>query len=195
MKFLTDEMHGDITKWLRILGYDTKYAKDYEPKYGSPVDDNNLMEESLSEFRILITRDQGLFNKITKRFNKLIENNPEMYQKFEISELSRTKNEIKFPFILLENDDLIENVAKISDKFGIRLNYDPKLARCSKCNAKLIKILKKDSIKEEIPDLVYKSKDEFWQCSNEKCNKFYWIGGHFKRIFAQLQKIQDKKQL
>ena len=193
MKFLTDEMHGDITKWLRFLGYDTKYAKDYEQKYGSPVNDNNLVEECISDFRILITRDREFHNKMEKKIKNLIKNDPEKFQKFEIGNVSNVIKEQIFPMILLENDGVIENLAKISDKFGIRLDYDSKLARCSNCNAKIKEILKEDLNEEEIPDLVYKFHEKFWKCSNEKCNKYYWIGSHFKKILEQLQEIQDKK--
>ena len=193
MKFLTDEMHGNLTKWLRFLGYDTKYAKDYEQIYGSPVNDDDLIEECFSAFRILITRDRECSNKMAKKFKNL--SDPEKFQKFEISAAPNTIKEQISPSILLESVELIENLAKISDKFGIRLDYDSKFARCSNCNAKIKEILKENLNKEEIPNLVYKFQEKFWKCSNENCNKYYWIGSHFERIIEQLQKIQDKKQI
>ncbi|MHA1106038.1 MAG: Mut7-C RNAse domain-containing protein [Promethearchaeota archaeon] len=46
MNFLTDEMEGNLTRWLRFLGYNTRYAKDYESSYGSPVADDNYFNYS-----------------------------------------------------------------------------------------------------------------------------------------------------
>lgn len=193
MKFLTDEMHGKLTKWLRLLGYDTKYAKDYEQKYGSPVNDNDLLEECFLDFRILITRDREFHNKMEKKFKILVMKDPKKYKKFQIINTSNVINELISPSLLLDSEELIENLAKISDKFGIRLHYNSKIARCSRCNARIIEILKEDIDKEEIPEQVYNYHENFWKCSNEKCNKYYWIGSHFERIIEQLQKIQDKQ--
>ncbi|GAB4351040.1 MAG: Mut7-C RNAse domain-containing protein [Candidatus Abyssubacteria bacterium] len=48
-RFLADKMLGRLAKWLRILGYDTKYAFD--------LSDSDLLELAESENRILLTRD------------------------------------------------------------------------------------------------------------------------------------------
>jgi len=58
VKFLTDGMLGNITRWLRLLGYDVKYE---------PVDDDRaLLLRSKLEGRILLTSDIELF-RIAKR--------------------------------------------------------------------------------------------------------------------------------
>jgi len=53
VKFVVDTMLGDLARWLRILGYDTKYSKDYE--------DWQLLRIAENESRVLITRDRGLY--------------------------------------------------------------------------------------------------------------------------------------
>ncbi len=55
MKFLCDEMLGSLAKWLRILGYDTKYIKN--------INDKKIIEIAEKEGRIVITRDKLLAKK------------------------------------------------------------------------------------------------------------------------------------
>lgn len=59
MKFLADGMLGNITRWLRLLGYDVKY----EPL----KDDNELIVRSELEGRILLTADMELFRLARRR--------------------------------------------------------------------------------------------------------------------------------
>ena len=58
MKFLADGMLGNITRWLRLLGYDVKYEK--------VQNDSELLTCSKQEKRILLTSDAELF-RIAKR--------------------------------------------------------------------------------------------------------------------------------
>lgn len=51
-RFVVDEMLGSLARWLRILGYDTRYEKD--------VHDDRLVEIARQEDRLLLTRDKDL---------------------------------------------------------------------------------------------------------------------------------------
>ena len=55
IKFLADKMLGKLTKWLRILGYDTTY----------PISDEDitLILTARRENRILLTRDTNLIKR------------------------------------------------------------------------------------------------------------------------------------
>ena len=55
MKFLADGMLGKLTRWLRMLGYDVKYAKN--------LDDKILIKIAKAEKRILLTRDVELYKQ------------------------------------------------------------------------------------------------------------------------------------
>jgi len=60
--FLADEMLGRLAKWLRLLGYDTKYV------WGIP--DSDLLDIAESEDRVILTRDTLLVRR--KRCQKYI---------------------------------------------------------------------------------------------------------------------------
>ncbi|MGC9104915.1 MAG: Mut7-C RNAse domain-containing protein [Thermoprotei archaeon] len=51
-KFVVDAMLGRLARWLRILGYDTEYDKNFE--------DWKILRIAKNSGRIIITRDRGL---------------------------------------------------------------------------------------------------------------------------------------
>ena len=57
LKFVTDGMLGKLTRWLRMLGYNVKYANN--------LDDKTLVKIAKTEKRILLTRDVELFQQAT----------------------------------------------------------------------------------------------------------------------------------
>lgn len=59
MEFITDSMLGSLTRWLRLIGYDVKYLKDY--------DDFELIKEAKKKNRILLTGDLELSRQAKKR--------------------------------------------------------------------------------------------------------------------------------
>ena len=66
MKVLCDQMLGTLAKWLRILGFDTYFAK-------QETTDDELIEIAKKEKRILITRDKELVFRAKRENIKIIE--------------------------------------------------------------------------------------------------------------------------
>ncbi len=56
--FIVDAMLGRLARWLRILGFDTRYISD--------ISDDVLLGIALKEKRILLTRDRGLIVRARK---------------------------------------------------------------------------------------------------------------------------------
>lgn len=54
-RFVVDAMFGTLAKWLRVLGFDTVFAKDLE--------DEEIIAIAEQEERVLITRDKDLARK------------------------------------------------------------------------------------------------------------------------------------
>ncbi|NOZ88845.1 MAG: hypothetical protein GXO15_02870 [Crenarchaeota archaeon] len=52
-------MLGSLARWLRMLGYDTIYAKGWH--------DGRILEEAARSNRILVTRDHGLYVRAKRR--------------------------------------------------------------------------------------------------------------------------------
>lgn len=50
--FFADVMLGTLARWLRIMGYDTRYQ--------NSIDDDTFVRHCVSEGRVALTRDRGL---------------------------------------------------------------------------------------------------------------------------------------
>jgi uncharacterized protein with PIN domain len=55
-RFVSDAMLGRLTRWLRILGFDTLYFR--------TIDDNELIKIARQQERILLTRDTGIASRL-----------------------------------------------------------------------------------------------------------------------------------
>ncbi len=64
VKFLVDSMLGSLARWLRLLGYDTIYAKNWP--------DGRILKVAEREERSLVTRDKGLYRSTIKKGIKAI---------------------------------------------------------------------------------------------------------------------------
>ena len=144
MRFLADGMLGKLTRWLRILGCDVKYFNSLE--------DEELIDISIKEHRVLLTRDIELFKRAV------------------------SKGAIAF---FVEGRDEIEKLAEISEHFNVRLEIDVENSRCPKCNAK-IQPISKNEVKGKVPPATFRFHDEFWKCP--QCGQIYWRGSHWRRI-------------
>lgn len=58
-RFLADEMLGTLARWLRIMGYDTEYARD--------LLDGEVLRLAAEEDRIVLTRDKQLAQRARGR--------------------------------------------------------------------------------------------------------------------------------
>lgn len=55
MNFIVDGMLGKLTRWLRMMGHDTKYS--------TKLDDAELLAIAKEEKRVLLTRDLSLYQQ------------------------------------------------------------------------------------------------------------------------------------
>jgi len=103
MKFICDEMLGTLAKWLRILGYDTKYVKN--------IDDEKIIEIARREERILITRDKLLSRKADRSI--YLENkNLEKQLKKVIEELNLKINKNKILTRCIICNEIVNKIEK-----------------------------------------------------------------------------------
>ena len=145
-RFIVDCMLGNIAKKLRIMGFDTEFWLD--------ANDDFLINKCMNEQKLLVTRDMGLYLKISKMGKKCL--------------LLHDNDEVKDLVFILENCGIkyVEPVPNVN-------------TRCTICNGILIK-LNKTLASNPIPEKVYKSILTIYKCS--KCSKIYWDGTHVQNI-------------
>lgn len=158
IKFLTDAMFGKLTRFLRIFGYDTVYANDLIPYFQlDPVPDEKLIEYAKETDRILITRDQPLYNKFKEQC------------------------------VFIEGEGIYNYLNQLKAKIDVKFSFDIGHARCSICNATLKQVINKELLKDHVKPQTLAVYDEFYQCLNLSCKKIFWKGTHIEDIINQLK--------
>jgi len=122
------------------------------------ADDSELIEIAKKEKRILLTRDKNLVYQARR-------------ENISVIEISTT-----------ELDEQLKTVLE-----DVEINHDLILTRCLICNS-VINDIKKDDVKNKIPDRVFEGNDEFWYC--KKCDKIYWRGTHYNMMIDKITQIQ-----
>ena len=157
MKFLADGMLGKLTRWLRMIGCDVKYFND--------LDDEELINISIKENRVLLTRDIELFRRAV------------------------SKGADAF-FVKGRNE--IEKLAEISEHFNVKLEINVENSRCPKCNAR-IRPVSKSNVEGKVPPATFRIYNEFWECPC--CGQIYWQGSHWKKINRTLFEARNKMKV
>ena len=152
MKFIVTKEVGKLSRWLRILGFDTDYFRS----------DNigTLILIALREDRIIITRRKEKINNLEKKT------------------------------VVVNSNKLEEQLAEVVNKLGLAIDEEKMFSRCTVCNSPLAEA-EKESIKEFIPEHVYKTQNLFMHCP--ACKKIYWQGSHWgnvKKVVAQIKDLR-----
>lgn len=124
-------MLGTLAKWLRIYGFDTFYAN-------SEMDDDELIDISKNEKRVLVTRDKNLLQRARKEKIKVIE---------------------------INTTDINQQISKVLNQE--KVDQTKVLSRCILCNSKIGEI-KKEEVKQMVPKRVFEANEKFWFCKNCK---------------------------
>ncbi|MCM8820201.1 MAG: Mut7-C RNAse domain-containing protein [Candidatus Omnitrophica bacterium] len=96
--------------------------------------------------------------------------------------ITRSKKEIdKLPqnSLLIISEDILEQIKEVIEKLKLRIDEEKMFSRCTICNEFLIEV-KKDKIKDLVPEYVYNHQDFFMQCP--QCRRIYWQGSHWGNV-------------
>jgi uncharacterized protein with PIN domain len=130
----------------------------FDTTYAGPnMVDEKILEISKTENRILLTRDKGLTNSARRENIKII--------KITSTEL----------------DEQIRTVLSI-----IKMDEEKILSRCIVCNS-IVQDIRKDDVKNKVPERIYKNNIKFWFCPN--CKKIYWKGSHYDDMLEKINKL------
>lgn len=89
---------------------------------------------------------------------------------------------------LIEGKNGVEKLTSIAKRFDVKLEIDPSISRCPKCNAR-VKPIQKENIMEKVQNSTFLSYNKFWECPG--CGKIYWQGAHWNRIQKTLQTAKN----
>jgi uncharacterized protein len=168
MKFLADRMLGNLSSWLRILGYDTLSANSF---FGlsNAAEDTYMLELSGFERRTLLTRDAQLH--------------------------MRAKEKYGVPTLLVDDGNVIHQLNQVRERFNLVFPEQPEAVRCSICNgmlnsASISEVLQSQEIaklraKGADIERFIKRHDDYYKCSS--CKKVFWKGQHWRNVLEITQ--------
>ncbi len=139
----------------------------YEVRYDASAKDNDLLTIAGEENMLLLTRDEELYQRALAK---------------------------KIASALVVGETEEERLAQMASSFGVRLDTNMAETRCPECGASLIEKSKSD-IANEVPEESLKTYDQFWKCSNQSCEKVYWVGSHWKHIRQTLEEAAKLARL
>lgn len=125
-RFILDVHLGRLARYLRRFGFDTAYSNDYK--------DREIVDISLKENRIILSRDLGLLMRKRVKWAKFI-----------------------------RDDNPKKQLQEVARRFNLRDYYQGEESRCVNCNSRLISV-KKEDIKERLEPLTKKYYDDFKYC-------------------------------
>ena len=137
-----------------MLGKLTRWLRmlGYDVEYSSSLDDKRLIEVAKGGERILLTRDLELYQQAIARGAEAF---------------------------LVEGETEVERLASLARRFGFKLEIDPSISRCPKCNTR-VKSASKENVGDRVPKSTFSFYNEFWECP--QCGQVYWQGAHWHRI-------------
>jgi hypothetical protein len=125
-KFILDVHLGKLARYLRRFGFDTAYRNDYQ--------DKEIVEQAVSEKRIILSRDRGLLMRKKVKWAKFI-----------------------------WHDDPQAQLQEVFARFALNQYYPGGESRCVNCNIKLIDV-DKENIIERLEAKTKKYFEEFKYC-------------------------------
>lgn len=128
-KFIADVHLGKLAKYLRLVGFDTYYEND--------LDDDVIVDISLKDKRVVLTRDIGILKNGMLTHGLWIRNQKPKNQLREVINRLNLHNNIN-PFSRCMNcNGLIEKVNKKDIRYKLKPNTDKhfnNFYRCTKCS-------------------------------------------------------------
>lgn len=147
-------MLGSLARWLRMLGY--------EADYDSRAQDNILLEKTITNGAILLTRDEELYNRARSKGLAAVQ--------------------------VLGNKDG-ERLGQLAKTLSLALDLNMAHARCPECGSALHEITRSEA-SLVVPDASLSHYENFWRCTNTGCGNTYWLGSHVDNIRRTLQKAR-----
>jgi len=204
MRFICDAMLGRLARRLRLLGFDTVYAR-------SAIELEECRREGAD--RILLTRrsrnkrpcckQQGIENNERKRVFE-----GEAPQALPVEGATRAPviaqgaKRKKVPpcgkaagnpqvdtdvkMVLIESEHVEEQLREIKGLIGPAIDKERIFRRCIECNTELVEA-EKTGIESRVPEFIYHTHARFRLCPS--CGRVYWEGSHTESMKRMLKEL------
>ncbi|MBN1823234.1 MAG: Mut7-C RNAse domain-containing protein [Endomicrobiales bacterium] len=92
--------------------------------------------------------------------------------------------------VFVKSDSIYEQISQLVKQLSLKIDEDCVHTRCSECNIPLVKIEDKATVKNSVPEYVYKHHDDFSICPS--CRKVFWEGTHIGLLKKDILKAGVK---
>jgi uncharacterized protein with PIN domain len=92
--------------------------------------------------------------------------------------------------LFVYSNDPVDQLREVIGAMNISKADVRPFSRCTLCN-RPIETVKKDAIRNRVPDYVWQSETTFRQC--RFCNKVYWPGSHAVRSQARINRLFENQ--
>ena len=89
--------------------------------------------------------------------------------------------------LVLAADKLTEQLREVIAKLHLQIEEYKMFSRCALCNEVLVEV-KKEELRELIPEYVYMTQEFFRQCT--LCKRVYWQGSHWGNVTRTIKETQ-----
>jgi uncharacterized protein with PIN domain len=146
-----------------MLGKLTRWLRilGHNVNYSNKLNDSQLITIAKKEGRVLLTRDL------------------ELYQQAAAKSVNA---------FYIDGKTEAEKLAKLAQRFNIKLEADLTISRCPKCNTRVIPV-PREEVADKVKKTTYSHYEEFWKCP--KCGQVYWQGAHWTRIRKTLETAKE----
>jgi uncharacterized protein with PIN domain len=154
IKFIVDNNVGKLARWLRLMGYDTLLLKQ--------KDDNQMIQRTLSENRVVLTKDAQFMKRrlVTNGILKAIH---------------------------IKQDDPKLQVQEVVQILNLNYHFKP-FSLCLECN-RMLTPRSKEEVQNLVPTHVLETQTQYTECP--ACHRVYWSGTHWRAMVKKLQDWQE----
>jgi uncharacterized protein with PIN domain len=164
-------MLGRLSKWLRVLGVDVEFHDFNLPSILSHKGSSSLTNTCTTILPALAGTPPPILAKAHRTGRVVLTRDKRLAE-------SRHNSLLGVRTFLVQGNDTRLQLEQVVRGFGIRLDVEELMSRCSGCNAKGYVALTQEEVegREDVPERVKQNVETFWTCVNEGCRKLYWKG-------------------
>ena len=188
--FLVDSMLGRLSRWLRVLGVDVEFHDFNLPSILSHKGASSLTNTCKTIVPALAGTPPPILAKAHRTGRVVLTRDKRLAE-------SRHNTLLGVRTFLIKGNDTRQQLEQVVRWFGIRLDPNELMSRCSGCNAKGYVALTPEEVagREDVPERVKENVETFWTCVKEGCEKLYWKGEMWNKASSKFSIMIEEMML